>query len=72
MTECGCRLDADEVKGDAASSIDELGARRSSRQPALVAASIPAQPWGQTFHRAIQNKMQWCVSTNIQEEVMRA
>lgn len=35
MTECGCRLDADEVKGDAASSIDELGARRSSRQPAL-------------------------------------
>jgi hypothetical protein len=57
MTERGCRLDADEVKGDAASSIDELGARRSSRQPALVAASIPAQRWGQTFHRAIQNRM---------------
>lgn len=43
-----------------------------TRTPTVVAASIPAQRWGQTFHRAIQNKMQWCVSTNIQEEVMRA
>jgi hypothetical protein len=35
MTERGSWLDADEVKGAAASSIDELGARRSSRQPTL-------------------------------------